>query len=307
MVRNGVHNVYIRSRVSRVTPRSLLNVGLALFIFWPHPAFSSLARSSTLEPQIVEVPSGSLHLKGLLWRPSGPGPFPAVLFNHGSGGSDPEHTAEMTNREAAERLAHVFLKHGYAFLYLFRRGQGLSADQGPFLPDLLRQEGRTHGEHARQLLQLRLLTTDQLDDVLAGIAFLKTAAGVDPTRIALVGHSFGGQLAILANERDGTPRAVVAFAAAANSWENSPQLRERLVASVRAARAPVMLIHAQNDFSIAPGKVLASELGRVNKPHVLKIYPAAGSSEEEGHNFIYTQVSVWEADVFNFLDSYLKL
>jgi dienelactone hydrolase len=170
----------------------------------------------------------------------------------------------------------------------------------------LRNEERAHGEQARQLLQLRLLTTDQLDDVLAGISFLKTRHGVDPTRIALVGHSFGGQLAILANEHDSTARAVVAFAAAASSWENSPQLREQLLASVRSAHAPIMLVHAQNDFSIAPGKALDQELQRVNKPHVLKIYGAAGNSAEDGHNFIYTQVSTWEPDVFNFLDAYLK-
>jgi carboxymethylenebutenolidase len=283
----------------------MLIVSLVL-IFWPPVSLGAAQTSSGLQPQIVEIPSGSLHLKGLLWRPSGAGPFPAVLFSHGSGGPDPDHTAGLTNLNAAERLAHVFLKHGYAFLYLFRRGQGLSADQAPFMPDLLRKEEQTHGEHARQRLQLRLLTTDQLDDVLAGVAFLKTSPVIDPARVALIGHSFGGQLAILANDREPNLRAVVAFAAAANSWESSPQLRERLLAAVRAAHAPVMLIHAQNDFSIAPGKALNGELEKVNKPHVLKIYPAAGSSAEEGHNFIYTHVSVWEADVFRFLDSYLK-
>lgn len=269
-------------------------------------SFCPAQESSTLEPQVVEIPSGSLHLKGLLWRASGASLSPVVLFNHGSGGSDPDHTAGLTNKDAAETLARVFLKHGYSFLYLFRRGQGLSADQGAFLPDLLQREERAHGAQARQLLQLRLLTTDQLDDVLAGIAFLKKRPGIDPARIVLVGHSFGGQLALLANQRDQALRAVVAFAAAANSWENSPKLRERLLASVHGGRAPVMLIQAQNDFSVAPSKALNRELDRADKAHVLKIYPAAGSSVEDGHNFIFTHVSVWEPDVFAFLDGHLK-
>ena len=67
-------------------------------------------------PQIVEIPSGRLRLKAFLWKPAGAGPFPAVLFNHGSGGADADHTAGMTVTEAAERLGPLFVKHGYAFL-----------------------------------------------------------------------------------------------------------------------------------------------------------------------------------------------
>src|SRR5205823_12041381 len=85
--------------------------------------------------QRVVVPSGKLRLKAFLWKPSGPGPFPAVLFCHGSRGADAAHTPELSITEAAENLAPLFLKHGYPFLYLFRRGQGLSADEGPFLQD----------------------------------------------------------------------------------------------------------------------------------------------------------------------------
>ena len=108
--------------------------------------------SQLTAPQTVEIPSGNLHLKAYLWKPAGSGPFPAVLFNHGSGGADAAHTAGMPITEAAERLAPLFLKHGYAFLYLFRRGQGLSADQAPFLQDLLQREEVARGKEARQHL-----------------------------------------------------------------------------------------------------------------------------------------------------------
>jgi poly(3-hydroxybutyrate) depolymerase len=36
-------------------------------------------------PDTVVVQSGELKLRALLWRPRGRWPFPAVLFNHGSG------------------------------------------------------------------------------------------------------------------------------------------------------------------------------------------------------------------------------
>src|SRR2546426_4052591 len=140
--------------------------------------------------ETVIVPSGARRLKAFLWTPPRTGPFPAVLFNHGSGGADAAHTAGLPITEAAEKLAPLFLKHGYAFLYLFRRGQGLSADQGPSMQDLLRREKT---EESRKHLQVVLLSTDHLDDTMAGLSFLKSLPGVDAQRIAVVGHSFGGQ------------------------------------------------------------------------------------------------------------------
>jgi dienelactone hydrolase len=70
------------------------------------------------------------------------------------------------------------------------------------MQDVLRREEKAKGKEARQHLQFILLTTEQLDDVMAALAFLKSVPGVDPQRIAVVGHSFGGQLTLLAAERD---------------------------------------------------------------------------------------------------------
>ena len=256
--------------------------------------------------QTVVVPSGNLRLKAFLWKPNGPGPFPAVLFVHGSGGPDATHTAGLPMMEAAEKLAPLFLKHGYAFLYLFRRGQGLSADQGAFMQDVLEREQIAKGEQARQHLQFILATTDHLDDVLAALAFLKAAPAIDAKRIAITGHSFGGQLALLAAEQDKTVRAAVTFAAAAGSWGRSPELRERLRAAVNNTTAPVMLIQAANDYSTAPSQELADELRRLHKLYVLKIYPPVGQTSEDGHNFLYLAIPRWEHDVFRFLDEHVK-
>ena len=251
------------------------------------------------------VPSGSLRLKAFLWKPAGSGPSPAVLFVHGSGSTDGAHTGELAITDAAERIAPAFVKHGYAFLYLFRRGQGLSADQGPFMQDLLQREEAAKGAEARKRLQFVLMTTDHLDDVMAGLSFLKTLPGIDSHRIAVAGHSFGGQLTLLAAERDRSLRAVVTFGAAAASWEGSSQVRERLLAAVRSITVPVMLVHAANDYSTAPGKALDGELARLNKPHLLKIYPPFGKNSDDGHNFVYTGIAEWEANVFGFLDKYV--
>jgi carboxymethylenebutenolidase len=95
---------------------------------------------------------------------------------------------------------------------------------------------------------------------MAGLSFLKATPAIDAKRIAIAGRSFGGQLTLLAAERDTTVRAVVTFATAANSWERSPEIRDRLLAAADKATAPIMLIQAANDYSIAPGHALADEL-----------------------------------------------
>jgi carboxymethylenebutenolidase len=263
-------------------------------------------QSASIASETFVVPSGKLRLKAFLWKPSGTGPFPAVLFCHGSGGADAGHTAGLAITEAAEKLAPLFLKHGYAFMYLFRRGQGLSADQGPFMQDILRHEETAKGNEARQHLQFVLATTDHLDDVIAGLSFLKAAPAIDPKRIAITGHSFGGQLALLAAERGNILRAAVTFAAAANSWTQSSELRERLLTAVNTATIPIMLIYADDDYSTAPGYALADELERLHKPHLLKIYPPLGRTSEDAHNFLYFAISQWEDDVFKFLDEHVK-
>jgi carboxymethylenebutenolidase len=266
----------------------------------------ALDRSPSNGHETVIVPSGMLRLKAFLWKPAGSGPFPAVLFNHGAGGTDAAHTGGFAITAAAKKLGPTFAKYGYAFLYLFRRGQGLSADQGPFMRDILEREKRAKGEEARNHTQFVLLTTDHLDDVTAALSFLKSLHEVDARRIAVVGHSSGRQLTLLAAEHDSTLRAAVTFSAAARSWESSSEIRERMLSAVRKTTVPLMLLHAANDYSVVPGHAMAHELASLAKPHSLKIYPPVGKTLGDGHNFVYAVIDQWEDDVFRFLGEHVR-
>ena len=245
----------------------------------------------------VVVKSGALTLRALLWRPAGNGPFPAIVYNHGSG--------PQSDLRRPEVLGPVFARHGYVFLYVFRRGAGLSADQGTNSVALMNRALEEKGRDARNQLQLQLLESE-LSDVRGGLAFLRARSDVDSRRIGCVGHSFGGSLALLLAERDPDVRATVLFGAAAGSWGDSPPLQSRLLAAVRRATAPAFFAFAENEFSLAPAKVLGAEMKGLDIPHRVQIYPPIGKTADEGHDLVHIGVPTWERDVFAFLDEHLK-
>jgi carboxymethylenebutenolidase len=269
-------------------------------------ALTSGSGQTSRGPETVVVRNQTIALHGLLWRPQGSGPFPAVLLNHGSGRTREELERFGPYEQQAGVLGPVFARHGYVFLYLFRRGVGLSADQGTNSVDLMDREFAAHGQEGRNELQLRLLETSELGDAVAGLTFLRARPEVDARDVAVVGHSFGGSLTLLVAERDPTLRAAVVFSGAGYSWDLSAPLRKRLLAAVDRIAAPVFFIHAENDYSLAPGKALDAELQRLGKAHRLKIYPPVGRTADEGHVFLYLRVASWEPEVFAFLDEHMR-
>jgi len=70
--------------------------------------------SFSFTKQVVTFASGGLTLHGIVFRPEGKGPFPAVLYNHGSY-KDPT--------EAIEILGPVFASRGWVLFAPYRRGQ----------------------------------------------------------------------------------------------------------------------------------------------------------------------------------------
>ena len=131
-------------------------------------ACSALSAAAS-PPRTIEVQNGPFHLKGLIWVPTACRRCPAILFNHGRS----DTVDELIRQRRAQILGPIFAQHGYALLFIYRRGEGLSAGQGTFISDLLDREQHRRGPIARDRLQARLLTTEQLSDEMAGIAFLR--------------------------------------------------------------------------------------------------------------------------------------
>ena len=288
-----------RSFMQTTTPTRLGIGCIALLLLAPLAARGQ----TTIRPDTVVVRSGALRLRGLLWRPpaANAARSPALLFNHG--GYETSDSAIMLESSATGAL---FARHGYVVLVLYRQGVGLSVGQDSSGLDRMVQARLRGGQPARNIIQLQLLQGPELDQAMAGLRLLREQPDVDTVRIGLVGHSFGGSLSLLLAARDTMIRAVVTFAAAGLSWDQSPELRAALKSAVTRTRAVIFFNHAANDYSTAAGPGLAAELKRLSKPHMLRIYPAVGRTTRDGHNLVYRDPPTWEDDVVSFLRTHLS-
>jgi carboxymethylenebutenolidase len=247
----------------------------------------------------VSFPSGTLTLQGVLYKPEGAGPFPAVVYNHGS-------APGMLSKDAFDALGPVFASRGWVFFGPYRRGQGLSASAGPFIGDQIDAARKKGGIRAGAATMVRLLETDHLNDQLAALAWLRTQDFVRPTRIAVAGNSFGGVEAVLGAER-GSYCAAVDSAGGAQSWAAAPELRARMTHAVRSSQAPIFFFQAANDYDLLPSRTLSAAMKDAGKVFEMKIYPAYGRSASDGHTFGYFGSKVWADDVFRFLDEHCNL
>src|SRR5260370_40480552 len=83
------------------------------------PATSATApANNAASPTEVSIRGKKGRLQAWLWRPAGPGPFPVVVYNHGS---EPDPIAGTHGT-----VGPFFSQHGYAVLFPYRRGTGKS-------------------------------------------------------------------------------------------------------------------------------------------------------------------------------------
>ncbi|PYU91112.1 MAG: hypothetical protein DMG08_16130 [Acidobacteria bacterium] len=242
--------------------------------------------------EVVSFLSGNLTLRGVLYRPDGTGPFPAVVYNHGSA---------MDSSAAIDALGPVFAARGWVFFAPYRRGQGLSASAGPYIMDQIRAAVTRGGLGEGASTLVRLLETDHLDDQLAALAWLRQAAFIQANRVAVAGNSFGGIETVLGAEK-GAYCAALDAAGAAQSWSSAPELQRMMTRAVRNARVPIFFFQAQNDYDLSPSRTLSAAMADSGKVFEMKIYPPFGKSAAEGHSFAYLGSSIWADDAFRFLE-----
>ncbi len=130
--------------------------------------------TSDLEREDVRIADGEVSLAGTITRPKGAGGrLPALFFVSGSGGQDRDGVAagiDLGTHEILDRLT----RDGFLVLRVDDRGVGEST--GP----------------------LNELTFDDLvEDARRAVGYLLGRDDVDPARVAVIGHSEGGETAPL--------------------------------------------------------------------------------------------------------------
>lgn len=236
-------------------------------------------------PELVHFDGKRGRLGGFLYKPEGTGPFPAIVFNHGS--------EKLPGNKYGQALFYV--PRGFVLFVPHRLGHGQSP--GDYIVDA---RDREPGD--RQAAALVSLLDAQVADVADATAYLESLPFVNRAAVAMVGCSFGGIETLLASERDLGIRAAVDFAGAAMAWGESAPLQARMRAAARRSRVPVFFAQAANDFDTRPSMELAKEMASAGKPHALRIFPATGATAEEGHAFCSGGMQPpWGDDVIAFL------
>lgn len=135
-------------------------LGVALIV----PLTLAAQDSPPLVKQRVTYPNGDVTLVGFVFKPAGKGPFPTIIWNHGS---EPNPGAGTQ----FDSVAAVFVPHGYVVFAPTRRGHGEST--GDYIGNVLSRARSTQGNAAAMQIMKRLLETQQLDDQIAGIEYAK--------------------------------------------------------------------------------------------------------------------------------------
>lgn len=238
----------------------------------------------------VYYKSGDLRIQAYLYKPEGPGPFAAVIYNHGS------RFGQERRSVPTEYIGRLLTDAGYVAFVPERRGYGKS--DGP--TDTF--------EKSYVVPRLQAET----DDVLAALDYLRTLPFVDTKRIGIMGWSFGGIVTMFATGRSQAFAVAIDQAGGAQTWQGNASVRAALKQAAEQSTTPTLFMVAENDVTTQSITTLADIFKRRDMPYRLVVYPPfiperGDLSHGPGHKIFSVQgVNLWKSDVIEFLDRHFK-
>lgn len=259
-------------------------------------ANAALAQSSTNQPtyETAFYPSGKLKIEAYVFKPEGVGPFPVVIYTHGS---RPGH--EREERPFAY-VGELLARSGYVVVVPERRGYGKS-------------DGATFGETVGENRGPRFVTRvqEETGDMLAAVEFANTLPYAETKRMVVMGWSFGGIVSVFGASRSAAFRAVVDQAGAALTWDRSVPMQAALKEAAGKIRIPLLGMVARNDRTTESVKAVAREAEKHGATARLIVYPPFSPQDAAGvapGHMIFGREGwqIWEGDVKEFLANNLS-
>jgi dienelactone hydrolase len=206
-------------------------------------------------------------LQGVLLKPRGSGPFPAVVINHGAGGSATSYSRGVGMDMVQWGLVCIATNYTHAGGVPIG-APGTASETGASQPNVLR----------------------------AHVAFeiLRQLGYVDMSRIAAHGHSMGAFVtAALAGAYPGDYRAASHTAGGVRfDGVAGPAPVE---AQVRSIRAPYQMHHGDRDTTVALAldQRLDGILQSIGVPHELHVYPGADHDDVPRDAVVLGRIRAW--------------
>jgi dienelactone hydrolase len=281
------------SDTGRIGPRCRIWVALASLVM----TIAGAGPAAWAQPRpFTELfyTSDGLRIQAYLYRPEGRGPFPLIVYNHGSRAGHESESVPFTY------IGELFAGAGYAVLVPERRGYGKS--EGPPVPS----------ERASLESALVARLQAETDDVLAAVEHMRSVDGIDVARLGIAGWSLGGIVTMFTASRTPAFKAAIDQAGGALVWSSNAAMRDALADAARKAQAPVFLMVAENDRTTDSITTLDRVLTDRGWPHQTRIYPPfhpsrGGIPNAPGHLIFGREgVPVWRGDAVAFFDRYLK-
>ncbi len=257
------------------------------------------SQTTRLPYETLRYTNDGLRLEAYLYKPVGPGTFPLVIHRHS--GTDP-------GTRWGAVLAPLLTDAGYAVMVPERRGIGNSEGQRfTEVGDDRDRVGRLRAAHLNA----------EAGDVLAALdhAARARASRIDVQRIAIMGYSAGGSVAVLAATRSDRFRAVITQAPSSVSWTLEAPLREAVIGAARRLRVPTLCQVAENDNTTESARSVCAAVkagGAVANPIVYPAFmpkePPANPLVAPGHVLFNREegLSIWGPDVLAFLAKYVR-
>jgi len=193
-----------------------------------------------------DEPGCEANLKGYLYVPKDAkkGKHPVMIWNHGSDQARLPNGEPNFERDSCEK-ARLFVEKGFVVLAPERRGHGNST--GVYHREILGPLDDLHPLADEGMLVTLLLA--QMEDIRSAVRFVQRQPEVDSSKIAVMGHSFGGIISLFAASEVPGIHAAVDSAGGGLSWgsdEKGP-LRDALKDKARKVRVPTFLIQCNKE------------------------------------------------------------